>query len=96
MTIIFALYGRITRITFFFIYNFICNSSNAKYFGKAKRHYRTQISEHIGVSPLTGKYVKINSQTSAVHDRMYFCKTFVRPEDFSILAKSSSNFKLEF
>ena len=42
---------------------------------------------------LTGKYVKNNSQTSAVHEHVLFCKTVVCPEDFSILAKSSCNFK---
>ena len=77
------------------VYNFKCNSCNAEYIGKTKRHYRTRTSEHIGVSPLTGKCVKNNSQTSAVHDHMLFCKTVVCPEDFSILAKSSCNFKLE-
>ena len=45
--------------------------------------------------PITGKCVKNNSQTSAVHDHMLFCKTVVCPEDFSILANSSCNFKLE-
>ena len=77
------------------VYNFKCNSCNAEYIGKTKRHYRTRTSEHIGVSPLTGKCVKNNSQTSAVHDHMLFCKTVVCPEDFSILANSSCNFKLE-
>ena len=56
---------------------------------------RTRTSKHIGVSPLTGKSVKNNSQTSAVHDHMLFCQTVVFPEDFPILAKSSYNFKLE-
>ena len=77
------------------VYNFKCNSCNAEYIGKTKRHYRTRTLEHIGVSPLTGKCVKNNSQTSAVHDHMLFCKTVVCPEDFSILANSSCNFKLE-
>ena len=38
---------------------------------------------------------KNNSQTSAIHDHMLFCKIVVCPDDFSILAKSSYNFKLE-
>ena len=70
-------------------------SYNTEYIGKTKRHYRTRTSEYIGVPPLTGKYLKNNSQTSAVHNHMLFCKTVVCPEDFSILAKSSCNFKLE-
>ena len=77
------------------LYNFKCNSCNAEYIGKTKRHYRTRTLEHIGVSPLTGKCVKNNSQTAATHDHMLFSKTGVCPEDFSILAKSSRNFKLE-
>ena len=77
------------------VYNFKCNSCNAKYIGKTKRHYRMRTSKHIGVSPLTEKCVKNNSQPSAVHDHILFCKTVVCPEDFSILAKSSCNFKLE-
>ena len=77
------------------VYNFKCNSCNAEYIVKTKRHYRMWTSEQIGVSPLTGKCVKNNSQTSAAHDHILFCKTVVCPEDFLILAKSSCNFKLE-
>ena len=83
------------ELRYLLVYNFKCNRCNAEYIGKTKRHYRTQISEHIGVSPLTGECVKNNSQTSAVHDHMLFCKTVVCPEDFSVLANSSCNFKLE-
>ena len=72
-----------------------CNSCNAEYIGKTKRHYRTRASEHIGVSPLTGNCVKDNSQTSAIHDHMLLCKTVVCPEDFLVLAKSWYNFKLD-
>ena len=77
------------------VYNFKCNSCNAGYIGKTKQDYGTRTSEHIGFSPLTGKCAKNNSQTSVVHDHMLFCKTVVCPEDFSILANSSCNFKLE-
>ena len=54
-----------------------------------------QTLEHIGVSPLTGNCIKNNSQTSAIHDHMLFCKRVVCPEDFFILANSSCNFKFE-
>ena len=43
------------------VYNFKCNSCNAEYIGKTKQRQRTGTSEHIGVSPLTGKCVKNNS-----------------------------------
>ena len=49
------------------VYNFKRNSCNVEYTGKTKQHYRTRTSEHIVASPLTGKCVKNNSQTSAVH-----------------------------
>ena len=51
------------------VYNFKCNSCNAEYIGKTERHYKTQALEHIGVSPLTGKCVKITSHTSAVRQQ---------------------------
>ena len=76
-------------------YNLKHSSCNAEYIGKTKRHYRKRTSENISVSPLTGKFVKNNSQTSAIHDHMFFCIAAVCQEDFSILAKSSHNFKLE-
>ena len=78
-----------------FAYNFNCNSCNAEYIGKTIGHYRSRISEHISLSPLTGKCVKNNSQTSVKHDLMLFCKTVVCSEDIPIIAKSSCNFKLE-
>ena len=77
------------------VYNFNCNNCNAEFISKTKRHYRTQTSKCIGVLPLTGKCVKNNSQASSLHDHILFRKTVVCPESFSILAKSSCNFKLE-
>ena len=77
------------------VYNFKCSSCNGEYIGKTKRQYRTWTSEHISFSPLSGKCVKNNAQTSAVHDHMLFCKTVVSPEDFSVLAKSSWNSKIK-
>ena len=77
------------------VYNLKCNSCNAEYIAKTERHYRTQTLEHIGVSPLARECVKNNSQTSAIYDHILFCKTVVCPKDFSVLPKSSRNFKLE-
>ena len=70
------------------VYTFKCNSC------KIKRHYRKRTSEHIGVFPFTGKCVKNNSHTSGVNDYLLLCKIVVCPEDFSIIGKSSCNFKL--
>ena len=83
------------ELRYLLVYNFKCNSCNAEYIGKTKRHYKTRTSEHIGVSLLTGKCVKNNSQTSALDDHMLFCKAVVCSEDSSVLAESSCSFKLE-
>ena len=77
------------------LYNFKCNSCNAESVGKTKRHYRTQTSEHIYISPLASKSIRNNIQNLAIHDHMLFYKTIVCPEDCFILARSSCNFKLE-
>ena len=76
------------ELRFLLAYNLKHSSCNAECIGKTKRHYRTRTSENIGVSPLTGKFIKNNSQTSAIHDHMFFCIAAVCQEDFSILAKS--------
>ena len=77
------------------IYKFKCNSCDVEYIGNTKWHYRTQSLEHIGVSSLTGTIYKSTSQTSVAPDHLIFCKTVVCPKSFSILAKSTSNLKLE-
>ena len=52
-------------------------------------------SRNILVShPSQGNVLKITLKLQTSAD-MSFCKTIVCPEDFSILAKSSYNFKLE-
>ena len=89
------IFKKLLPVTSLLVYNFKCNNCNAEYIAKIKRRYRTPTLEHIGVSPLTGECVKKNSQTSAVYDNMLFCKTVVCPKDFSVLPKSSRNFKLE-
>ena len=88
-------FKKLLPVTSLLVYNLKCNSCNAEYIAKTKRHYRTQTLEHTGVSPLARECVKNNSQTSAVYDHMLFCKTVVCPKDFSVLPKSSRNFKLE-
>ena len=40
------------------IYNFTCGNCNASYIGKAFRYMKVRVSEHQGVSPLTGKHLK--------------------------------------
>ena len=77
------------------VYNFKCNSCNAEYIGKTKRHYRTRAFEKIGISPLKEKHVKNKSQTSAAPNHMFSSKTVACPEDFSFPTKNSCYLKLE-
>ena len=43
------------------VYNFKCNSCNAIYYGKTKRHYYVRAAEHMGISHLTKKGLKMSS-----------------------------------
>ena len=51
------------------------------------------MSEHFGISPLTGRNVKGNSQ-SAVKDHFLICDSTPSFDDFSILTSESNDFKL--
>ena len=43
------------------VYQYRCGGCNATYYGKTKRHFKVQICEHLGISHLTGKKVKIDN-----------------------------------
>ena len=49
-----------------------CGGCNATYYGKAKRHFKVRIWEHLGVSALTGKRMKGDNDSavkeSSSHD----------------------------
>ena len=55
------------------VYRFECGSCNAAYYGKTKRHLKVRVSEHMDVSPLTGKKVNTGFQSSAIKDHMLVC-----------------------
>ena len=49
------------------VYKYKCGGCNANYYGKTKRHFKVWICEHLGVSHLTGKKVKIdNNKLTAI------------------------------
>ena len=37
------------------VYQYKCGGCNATYYGKAKRHFKVRICEHLGISHLKGK-----------------------------------------
>ena len=43
------------------VYKYKCGGCNATYYGKTKSHSKAQICEHLGISHLTGKKVKIDN-----------------------------------
>ena len=76
------------------IYNFTCGSCNSSYNGKTYRHMKFRVSEHQGVSPRTGKYLKGTLSTS-VRDHMLDCNHMAVCDDFEILGREFNHWLLE-
>ena len=78
------------------VYKYKCGGCNATYCGKTKRHFRVCICEHLGLSHLTGKKVKIeNSKLTVLQEHLLYCNYSSPFEDFSILTRESNDFKLK-
>ena len=78
------------------VYKYKCGGCNATYYGKTKSHSKAQICEHLGISHLTGKKVKIdNSKLTAIQEHLLCCNYSPSFEDFSILTRETNNFKLK-
>ena len=75
------------------IYKFTCGNCNVTYYGKTERHFKVRLSEHLGLSPLTGKRVS-NCKPSAVSDHLLSSCHDSDINDFSILTKANNGFKL--
>ena len=75
------------------VYKFQCGLCNESYNGQCARHLHVRIGEHIGVSPLTRKKVKLKS--SAVSDHLLLCNHSPSFENFSVLTKENKKFLLE-
>ena len=75
-------------------YKFQCSSCNATYYGKAKRHFKVCVSEHMVISARTGKNIK-SIKNYAVRDHMVVCNNIVYFEDFSVLANGTNDFRIK-
>ena len=75
------------------VYKCKCRGCNGTYYGKTKRHFKIRMSEHLGVSALTGKRVK-GDNDSAIKERHLFCNYSSGFDDFSILASNNNDFKV--
>ena len=75
------------------VYKFQCDSCNATYYGKTKRHFKVRMCKHLGISALTGKGVKVDDD-SVIKEYLLFCNHTPEFEDFSILASNNNDFKV--
>ena len=72
----------------------MCSCCNATYYGQTLRHFFVRASEHLGFTPLTGKFVK-TPKKSAIFDHMLLDGHKASFDNFSILLKENNAFKLQ-
>ena len=68
------------------MYKFTCSCCNATYYGESERHFFVRASEHLGMTPLTGKWVK-NHKKSAIFDHILLKGHDTSFEDFNSLER---------
>ena len=74
------------------VYKFQCGLCNESYYGECMRHLNVRIGEHIGISPLTKKYVKPKNSSVAGH--LLLCNHSAPYYDFIILTRGNKKFLL--
>ena len=72
----------------------MCSCCNATYYGQTQRHFFVRASEHLGITPLTGKFVN-TPKKSAIFDHMLLDGHKASFDNFSILLKENNAFKLQ-
>ena len=56
------------------IYKYKCGDCSANYYGKTKDHFKVRIWEHLGISYLTGKKIRIDSnKLTLIQDHLLCC-----------------------
>ena len=70
-----------------------CSYCNTTYYGQTQRYFFVRASEHLGITPLTGKFVKMRKK-SAIFD-MLLDGHKASFDSFGILLKESNAFKLQ-
>ena len=69
-------------------YKYKCGGCNAIYYGKTKRHFKVRICEHLGISHLTEKKIKIdNNKLTAIQEHLLCYNYSPSFEDFPILTR---------
>ena len=83
-----------TKLNSNIVCKFMCSCCNATYYGQTQRHFFVRASEHLGIMPLTGKFVE-TPKKSAIFYHMLLDSQKARFDNFSILLKESNPFKLQ-
>ena len=76
------------------VYKFMCSCCNATYYGQTERHFLVRAAEHLGITPLTAKFVK-TPKKSAIFNHMLLDGHKASFDNFSILLKENNAFKLQ-
>ena len=83
-----------TKLSSHIVYKFMCSCCNTTYYGQTQRHFFVRASEHLGITPLTGNFVK-KPNKSAIFDHVLLDGQKASFDNFSILLKESNPFKLQ-
>ena len=77
-----------TNVRSHLLYQYTCNSCNAIYIGKTRRHYLVHVFEHLGISIRTHKkftYNPQNGNNSAILNHVNCKKCVGKEENFQII-----------
>ena len=75
------------------VYLFKCRCCSASYVGQTTRHLHIRISEHLGISPITGKH-STNPAISSILSHTNASGHPANFDDFQILSSSSDSYEL--
>ena len=79
------------------LYRYTCNSCNAIYIGKTRRHYLVRIFEHLGISLRTHKkftYNPNNGNNSAILNHVNGHQCVGKEENFKVIGSASNDYHL--
>ena len=77
------------------LYTFKCNSCNAVYHGKTKRHFRVRANEHLGISCLSGKPFKYDGpNATAIREHCHVHSHGNGITDFKIVGSAKNDYFL--
>ena len=75
------------------VYSFTCRCCSASYVGQTTRHLHTRVSEHLGITPITGKLCK-NPPQSSIFSHLISTGHTASIDDFKILSSCSDDQEL--